>query len=718
VALNNCIIKKVKIFKSKFFIFSFVGAALLAIMCAAGFTYYIVMGIPPVYELEEYSPSLTTKVFDKNNNLIYEFSVEKRQLVPLEEIPVDIQNAVISMEDRNFFKHPGISIKGTLRAVLSDVLTGRAAQGGSTVTQQLSRGVFLNKEKKIIRKIREIFLAIQIEHYFSKQEILQLYLNEIYMGEGAYGVKAAAKKYFDKDLSELTLGESAMLVGVIPLPSRYNPFASRETAKKRRALVLNSMLETGYITAEEAAAAKEEPLPERKTSATKPGLYFIEHVRRALEPKYGVETFWKGGLNIYTTIDIEKQAAAEKIMNERLHDFDLKIAQNLGIEVSDNNAPSEETLINEDAEAALTQEASRQAQYPQLQGAFMAREVKTGAVRIMVGGRDYEESRFNRVTQAKRQPGSAFKPFVWMAAIEKGYTPSSLVRDLDMVFYYDGKNWRVFDEAKDQYSLQLASQPFMYSKDFDVWAPKNFGGKSSGFITLRRGLELSKNIVAVNLIDAVGITNTIRAARRAGIKSPLPNAPALALGVAVVALDELVTAMSTFANNGIYVEDYSVERVEDQNGRVLEQHIPKEKEVFTPQNAFILINMMKGVVERGTGGAARALGRPIAGKTGTSQSHRDMWFTGMTPDLAAAAWMGYDDDTFQETGRWTGGGTVAYWWTDIMKEVLTDSPVTDFTVPAGISFAFVNPETGKLAAPTDRKKLLEAFKKGTEPSSF
>ncbi len=703
------------VLKSKLFIFSIIGISLFIILAGAGLTYFIFSGMPPVYELEEYSPAVATKVFDKNNNLIYEFSVEKRQIVPLEDIPVDIQNAVIAMEDRNFFDHAGFSIRGILRALINDVVMGKAAQGGSTVTQQLSRGVFLTKEKKLIRKVREIFLSVQIENSFSKQEILQLYLNEIYLGEGAYGVKAAAKKYFDKDLADLTLGESAMLVGIIPLPSRYNPFSNPQVAKTRRALVLNAMQEMGFIKPEEAAAAKEEPLPERKTSAGKPGLYFIEYIRRILEPKYGVETFWKGGLNIYTTIDIEKQELAEQIMNERLHEYDLKIAKNLGIEIIDENTPSEEQLEDEDAQP---QEKPEQEEYPQLQGAFLARDVKTGAIRVMIGGRNYEDSRFNRATQAKRQPGSSFKPFVWIAAIEKGYTPSSLIKDLEMVFYYDGKNWRVFDEAKDQYSLQLAAQPFMGSKDFDVWAPRNFGGRSSGFVTLRRGLELSKNLVAVNLIDAVGVGKVINAARRAGIKSNLPFAPALALGVSVVSLDELISAMSTFANNGIYVEEYAIDRVEDANGRVLEQHIPVEKEAFTPQDAFIMINLMKGVVDRGTGGAARALKRPVAGKTGTSQSHRDMWFVGMTPYTAAAAWMGYDDDTSQESGRWTGGGTVAPWWTAIMQEVLKDEPVADFPVPEGISFAFVNPDTGKLATPADHKRILEAFKKGTEPLSF
>ncbi len=688
---------------------------MLCILASACALYFVLSGMPPVYELEEYTPSLTSKLFDTNGKLIYEFSVEKRQMVPLDEIPVDIQNAVISMEDRNFFNHAGFSTKAILRALINDVVLGKAAQGGSTLTQQLSRGVFLTKEKKIIRKIREIFLSVQIEALFSKQEILKLYLNEIYLGEGAYGVKAAAKKYFDKDLSELTLGESAMLVGIIPLPSRYNPFANPEMAKTRRALVLNSMVETGFITKEEADKEKQEPLPKRSLAADKPGLYFIEYVRKILEPKYGVETFWKGGLNIYSTIDIDKQAKAEEIMNEKLHEYDLKIAQNLGIEIVEENTPTEESLEEEDSSNQNQQE---QKEYPKLQGAFYVRDVKTGAIRVMVGGRNYEESRFNRATQAKRQPGSSFKPFVWMAALEKGYTPSSLIKDLEMVFYYDGKNWRVFDEAKDQYSLQLAAQPFMLNKDFDVWAPKNFSGRSSGWTTLRRALELSKNLAAINLIDAVGIDKTINVARRAGITSALPKAPALALGVSVVTLEELTNAMSTFANGGIQTPSYAIEKVLDQYGRPLEEHIPYEKEAFSPQNAFLLINMMKGVVQRGTGGAARILNRPVAAKTGTSQSHRDTWFIAMTPQIASGAWMGYDDDTAQETGKWTGGGAVAPWASAILAEILKDEPVTDFAVPEDISFSFVNPETGKLATASDKNKIIEAFKKGTEPSSF
>ncbi|GHT38955.1 penicillin-binding protein [Bacteroidia bacterium] len=699
--------------RSKAFFYVCLGLVFVAIILGAVFLRYILIGLPPVYDMEEYTPSLTTKVYDRNEKLIYEFSIEKRMMVPLEEIPVDIQNAVISMEDRDFFSHPGFSVKGIMRAIINDVITGRAKQGGSTLTQQLSRGVFLTKERRLIRKIREIILAVQIENLFSKQEILQLYLNEIYLGEGAYGVKAAARKYFDKDLKDLTLAEAAMLVGVIPAPARYNPFANPEIALARRTLVLRVMREQGYITAAEFEKANAEPLPSKRPAQKNiAGLYFIEHIRRMLEPKYGMEMLWKAGLNIYTTIDINQQAVAEEIINKQLHDYDIKIAKGLGIEISEFS--DEETPESEEDAASVAELLD----YPKLQASFMTRDVKTGAVRVMVGGRDYEESRFNRATQAKRQPGSSFKPYVWMAALQKNYTPATLVKDLPTMFYYDGKNWRTFDEDEDQYSLELASQSFVSSKNFNVWVPQNMGGRSSGWVTLRSALEKSKNLVAVNLIDAVGIGETIRAARKAGIRSPLSPVPALALGVSAITLDEQLEGMSAFANNGLRVQNYYIEKVTDANGRVLEQHIPREEEAFTPQNAFLLINMMKGVVQRGTGGAARRLDRAIAAKTGTSQSHRDAWFVGMTPQTAAAAWMGYDDDTFQKEGRWTGGGSVGPWWTDIMEKILAKEPKIDFNVPDGISYVFIDPNTGKLAQPTDKDKFLEAFKKGTEPKSF
>ena len=704
-----------KIITSKPFIFSALAGLFVFIILCAVFMRYIFSGLPPVYEMEEYTPSLTTKVFDRNNNLIHEFSIEKRSMVPLEDIPVDLQNAVVAMEDRDFFTHPGFSVKGIIRAILHDVLTGRAKQGASTLTQQLSRGVFLTQEKKIIRKIREIILAIQIEHQFSKREILQLYLNEIYLGSGAYGVKAAAKKYFDKELSELTTGEAALIVGLIPAPGRYNPFANPALSRQRRNLVLDVMHQQNYISKEELEKAKQEPLPEKPPVAeAAPGQYFIEHIRRMLEPKYGMDVLWKAGLNIYTTVDIEQQAAAEKIMNQWLQQFDEQVAKGLGIEIDPHDTEAEA----EDPNQEETEPKDPQAEYPRLQGAFMVRDVKTGAVRVLVGGRGFDESKFNRATQAKRQPGSSFKPYVWMAALQKGYTPATLVKDLPTMFYYDGRNWRTFDENADLYSLDLAKQSFIASKDFNVWVPQNYGGRNEGWITLRKALEKSKNLVAVNLIDAVGVPAVVRVARKAGITANLPRVPALALGVSVLTMDEHLAALSTFANGGIHTDNYYIERVEDANGRILEQHVPIEEAAFSPQDSYLLINMMKGVVQRGSGAYVSRLGRSIAGKTGTTQSHRDMWFVGMTPRTAAAAWMGYDDDTSHEKGARFTGSTTARWWTAIMQEVLKDEPNEDFAVPEGISFAYVNPLTGKLAMPTERNKFLEAFIAGTEPQSF
>ena len=703
-----------KFLRSKPVIFAALAGLALVILLVAVFMRYIFSGLPPVYEMEEYTPSLTTKVFDRNNKLIHEFSIEKRSMVPLEDIPVDLQNAVVAMEDRDFFSHPGFSIRGIVRAGLYDLLTGRAKQGASTLTQQLSRGVFLTQEKKLIRKIREIILAIQIEHQFSKREILQLYLNEIYLGSGAYGVKAAAKKYFDKDLADLTTGEAALLVGLIPAPGRYNPFANPTLAKQRRDLVLEVMHQQNYISQEELDKAKQEPLPEKPPVAeTAPGQYFIEHIRRILEPKYGMDVLWKAGLNIYTTVDIDQQAAAEKIMNEALQRYDEQVAKGLGIEIDPHDTEAEAADEEEEAEPK-----DPQAEYPRLQGAFMVRDVKSGAVRVLVGGRGFDESKFNRATQAKRQPGSSFKPYVWMAALEKGYTPATLVKDLPTMFYFDGRNWHTFDENADLYSLDLAKESFIASKNFNVWVPQNYGGRNEGWITLRKALEKSKNLVAVNLIDAVGVPAVVRVARRAGITAALPRVPALALGVSVVAMDEHLAALTTFANGGIHTDNYYIERVEDANGRILEQHVPVEEAAFSPQNSYLLINMMKGVVQRGSGAYVSRLGRNIAGKTGTTQSHRDMWFVGMTPHTAAAAWMGYDDDTSHEKGARFTGSTTARWWTSIMEQVLKDEPNDDFAVPEGISFAYVNPLTGKLAMPTERNKFLEAFITGTEPQSF
>ncbi|MBI4801271.1 MAG: transglycosylase domain-containing protein [Elusimicrobia bacterium] len=662
----------------------------------------ILADIPSIDKLDEYTPSLATYVYDINNQVIAEFSVEKRAMLPLNHIPIDMQNAVIAMEDKGFFRHWGISPRGIARALLRDLLHTRAAQGGSTITQQLSRGIFLKPEKTVTRKIKEMFLALQIERNFSKTEILQLYLNQIYFGAGnRYGVQSAAKFYFGKDVPELTLAECALLAGIIPNPERFSPFSNPDKARLRRYLVLQRMLAERYITAKELEEAAKAPVPaERSTLISSRAPYFVENIRQQLEPKYGVAQLWKGGMKIYTTLDLSMQIPAEDIMEKYLVKYDSD---------SVSNRPPRGAQTGQSASLSSTS----------LQGAFVLMDVKTGAIKAMIGGRNYVTSKFNRVTQAARQAGSTFKPFVWMASLMNGYTPASIVDDSPMAYYYDGKDWRLLEGATDQYSINIATQPFMGNKDFSIWVPNDFDGKFLGRVTMRRALELSRNLASIYLVTRIGPTQVVEVAHKAGIKRNLDAVPSIGLGTSLVNPLEMVSAFSTFANGGIHVEPFSVLKVADNQDKVLQEYVPEEFESFSPQQAYILTNMMKGVVQRGTGVNAGRLKRPLAGKTGTSQDSRDTWFIGMTPDLAAAAWMGYDDDfTSLPMKDWTGGGTVLPWWTDIMEVVLKDQPIRDFSVPEGIVFVTVDPETGKLALPTCKKKMLEAFIKNTEPVVF
>ncbi|HCC46596.1 MAG TPA: hypothetical protein DEQ38_00520 [Elusimicrobia bacterium] len=683
---------------------------LIGIMSAAGILLSAVLmrkiltDIPSIDKLDEYTPSLTTYVYDINNQIIAEFSVEKRAMLPLSKIPVDMQNAVIAMEDRNFFRHWGISPRGIMRAQLRNIIAHRRAAGGSTITQQLSRGIFLKPEKSYVRKIKEIVLALQIERNFSKPEILALYLNQIFFGHGVYGVQSASKLYFGKDVSEMTLGECALLTGLIPSPGNYSPFVNPETARQRRRLVLQRMRAEGFITDKEAEEAAAEPIPtEKSTLFASHAAYFVEYVRQQLEPKYGVAQLWKGGMKIYTTLDLNMQIPAEEIMEKNLAKYDADAAKSRAAEPKPEEKPDEAGVDKSSVP---------------LQGAFLILDTRTGAIKAMIGGRNYRDSKFNRATQSARQAGSTFKPFVWMSALMNGYTPASLIEDSPMAYYYDGKDWRLLEGATDQYSIDMAIQPFVGNKDFKIWVPNNYDGKFQGRVTLRRGLELSRNLSSIYLVTRVGPTLVADVGHRAGIKRHLEAVPSIGLGTSLVSTIEIASAFSTFANGGIHAAPFGVLKVADNTGRVLEEAVPEETEAFSPQLSYVLVNMMKGVVQRGTGAAASRLKRPMAGKTGTSQDSKDMWFIGMTPDLTAAAWMGYDDFMSLPMKDWTGGGTVVPWWTEIMEAVLKDQPVRDFPVPEGIVFVTVDQETGKLSLPTCKKKILEAFIKGTEPKEF
>jgi penicillin-binding protein 1A len=425
-----------------------------------------------------------------------------------------------------------------------------------------------------------------------------------------------------------------------------------------------------------------------------------------LEQKFGTAALWRGGLKIYTTLDLDEQKKAEEVMEKALSEFDTKAQAEHEKKIKELLATGE-PLPPEISTAPLAK----------IQGAFVLMDVKTGSVRAMIGGRD---SHFNRVIQAKRQPGSTFKPFVWAAALNSGMTPASLIDDTPLAYYFDGRDWRLLEGATDQYSINLATQPFAASPDFKIWVPNNFDGKFMGRITLRSALAHSRNISSINLITQVGPPLVVEIAHRAGIISQLEPAPALGLGASVVTPMEMTAAFATFANGGISVTPYTVERVVDSTGKILESHLPSEHEAMNPQLAYLVANMMKGVVQAGTAVYARRLARPLAGKTGTSNDNRDLWFIGYTPDVVAGAWMGYDDFTSLGRKDWTGGSTVVPWWTEIMGDILKEMPKRDFPVPPGITFAAIDSVTGLLFGPNcpKKNKLLEAFQTGTEPKRY
>ncbi len=686
--------------------YKLIGLCALVIVGCGWILRLLLMGLPDIQALEDYQPSLSTRVYDVHGDEIAEFSIEKRSVLPLSKIPVDLQNAVIAEEDDQFFQHWGISLKGILRSIVRDVIARRRVQGASTITQQLARQIFLKPEKTISRKIREQLLSIEIERNFSKPEILQYYLNQVYFGEGAYGVQAAARVYFGKSVQDLSLADCALLAGLIRAPRGNNPFTHPDRATKRRAIVLQRMVDEGMLSVKERDVANASPVPASKPiGQDTQAPYFVEHVRRKLEQRYGTNTLWRGGLKISTTLDLPAQKIAEASMEKALTAFDEKAVAEWQRKLKENNG-----LGPDGVEISTTPPAH-------IQGAFVLIDVKTGAIRAMVGGRD---SIFNRAVQARRQPGSTFKPFVWAAALQSGMSAASLVDDAPLAYYYDGRDWRLLEGATDQYSINLATAPFAESPDFKIWVPNNFDSKFLGTITLRKALADSRNTASIRLIEKVGPPVVVDLAHRAGIQSPLDAVLSLGLGTSVVSPLEMASAFGTFANGGIYVTPYTVERVEDHAGKQLESHVPAEKEALSPQLAFLVTNLLKGVVTGGTGAYAQRLHRPVAGKTGTSNEGRDLWFIGYTPDYVAAAWMGYDDFSSLDRKEWTGGSTVVPWWTDIMGQVLADAPKKDFPAPANIVYSKIDGLTGMLALPScpKGKIILEAFLEGTEPKKY
>src|SRR5690242_5380662 len=609
--------------------------------------------LPSVTALETFQPQVGTKVYDDNDELITELHVERRIFVPLAHIPQSLRDAVIATEDKRFYYHWGIDPIGIARAVAQNYRRGRIVEGGSTITQQLTKLLFLTPDKSLERKMKEAVLALELERRYSKDRILEMYLNQVYFGHGAYGVEAAARTYFGKSVSELNVRESALLAGLPRAPTTYSPFDHAETAKRRREVVLRRMVEFGALKDADAKRLARADLglipPERRRTT---GQYFLDFVQQTLEGKYGADMVFKGGLNVYTTLNPTMQLAAEQSLRDGLKALEGR---------TKNAKPGE---------------------HPE--GAIVTIEPQTGYVRAMVGGYDFFRSEFNRAVQARRQPGSAFKPFVYVAALESGFTAASRIDDAPVSYAIGGNG--------------------------QTWKPENYDRKFRGPTTLQQAVEESVNVVTVKLQEQVGLNRTVRVARRFGISSPLDVNLSLALGTSDLTLLELTSAYAALANQGAWLPPTTIRYVTDSQGKLLEEYIPDPKDAVAPETAYVITHMLRGVVERGTGQAAKVLGRPIAAKTGTTNDYSNAWFVGYTPRLATGVWVGYDRP--RSLGKDETGSRVAVpIWVSYMGKVLGDSPREDFPMPDKIVLVPVDLDPSNECV----RVVTMAFVKGTEP---
>lgn len=570
-------------------------------------------------------PAVSSQVFDSHGRLITTLHSDQNRLpIDINKVPQNLQNAFIAAEDNRFYEHIGIDPIGIFRAIFANLTNRGIAQGGSTITQQLAKNAFLSQEQTLKRKIQEAMLALEIEHKYSKKEILEMYMNQIYFGQGAYGIQTAAKTYFNKDVNELTLTQCAMLAGLPKSPNYYSPFNNLNEAKKRKNVVLDQMVKYGYISAAEAEDAKNQDLGLSKSHQSKEAdeyASFIDYVSQQVAKKYGDDALYKEGLKIYTTMDVDKQHAAVRAM------------RNLPNNYTDENG--------------LTQP----------QAAIVSIDPKTGHILAMVGGRGQDS--FNRASMAVRQPGSAFKPFVYLTALQHDMTPDTTMDD----------------------------QPVTYGS----WSPKNAGGSYSGTMTLSDALAHSVNTIAVQLADKVGTKNIIANAKKMGITTldAKDDNLAMALGGLTKGVTplEMASAYGTFANKGVHVKPTAIVKILDRDGNVLEDASTLEKEetktrVMSEREAYEMTTMLEGVIDHGTG-TATAIGRPAAGKTGTTDDNKDAWFVGYTPDIVTAVWIG-DDTGSHSLGEIYGGTIPAEIWKDYMSSATSDESGGDFSAPSGM----------------------------------
>jgi penicillin-binding protein 1A len=621
--------------------------------------------LPPVTAAERFDASVGTRIYDDTDELITEFHVERRIFVPLAQIPATLRDAVIATEDARFHSHHGVDPMGIARAIYQNFRRGRIVEGGSTITQQLAKVLFLTPDRSLERKLKEALLAFMLERRYSKDRILELYLNQIYFGHGAFGVEAAAQTFFGKSVSQLTLAESALLAGLPKAPATYSPFDHPDAAKRRRTTVLARMVETGILKPDQAKRASQAALslvpPERRRTF---GQYFLEYVEQLLEQQYGAEMVFKGGLHVYTTLSLSMQLKAERALREGLRAVQTRQAAPVkGKSPAPTEGPPPERP----------------------EGALLALEPQTGYIKAMVGGYDFFKSEFNRAVQARRQPGSAFKPFVYIAALESGMTAASMVED-SPIEYPAGKNGK-------------------------PWKPENYDRKFRGPITYQQAIEESINVATVKVQEQVGVRRTVEVARRLGVESPLSENLSLALGTSDLTLLELTSAYGALGNQGVWMKPLAIRYVLDAQQKLIEENTPQGKQVLSPELAYVITHMLEGTIERGTGVAAKALGRPAAAKTGTTNDYSNAWFIGYTPRLATGVWVGYDRP--RSLGRDETGSRVAVpIWTGFMSEALAGTAATDFPIPERVVVVPVDLYPGSGCA----RPVAMAFVAGTEPS--
>ena len=738
--------------------------------------------LPDISELSDYRPKLPLRVFSLEGSLIGEFGEERRQLTPIAQIPKIMTDAVLAIEDARFYEHGGIDYKGVLRAAIANL--GRVkSQGASTITMQVARNVYLSSEKTYTRKIYEILLTFKLEHLLSKDQILEIYMNQIFLGNRAYGFASAAEAYFGKDLKSLSIAEAAMLAGLPKAPSAYNPIANPKRARSRQLYIIERMLENGFINAEQAAAAKQEQLKVKTNSDNSRvhAEFVAESVRQLMFAQYGEDTYTRG-LNVYTTLRADQQDVAYKALRRGIMDFErrqvyrgpekfatlpaggqeLEEAIDEALEEHPNNGDLLSAVVLEaDARRVLAtrqngetieitgeglkpvqsgladkapanirirrgavirvvktnKDAWEITQLPEVEGAFVALDPRDGSIRALVGGFDFEKNKFNHVTQAWRQPGSSFKPFIYSAALEKGFTPATVINDAPLFFD----------------SGVTGSQP---------WEPKNYDGKFEGPMNLRRGLARSKNMISIRILQAVGPAYAQSWVTRFGFdEDKHPAYLTMALGAGSVTPLQMATGYAVFANGGFRVNPWLISRVTDQQGRVLVQTKPLAQDeslrAIDPRNAFIMGSLLQEVTRTGTAASAQAtLKRPdLFGKTGTTNDSMDTWFAGYQPTLAAVVWIGYD--TPRKLGdRETGGGLSLPVWIRFMESALKNLPISELLPPEGVVYSggewyydefargagitslgledkaagLTDPAQAPLPAPEDKKKILDLFR--------